>query len=671
MSSMDDAIPQWRTHGDDDKEDQAPEPETTAYPSKKKPIYGYEVNRDYEERDVPKYRKRTMARMGQMERATAYFKSQKHLSDEEWCAKHLLIVNKEGELVPLVLNAAQKALALEIRRQQKTMGGRVRLIILKARQLGLSTAVQALMFREILENPNETVLVLTHEKHATQKVFERTQTFADEIEKACGNSYPRKINNRKEITYDPPHRAGVYVHMAKIGGFGRGGTYRKAHLSEVAFWKDAKLNLAGVGRSVPKAANTWIIWESTANGVGGLFHDHYWNTKKRRAQAAEKGIPYDGYVELFLPWGIDPQYRIPGANLENYPADPEALEGEAILRALGYDDEQLAYRRWSIDSELGGDVDLWSQEMPATDREAFIASGRPVFTKSRVNKRLAELMERDDKRPPERMDVTPEMYPEWLSKQVRLFGPENDACTQIPERDHRGRLLVFEAPAKGRKYLISADVAQGIVVEDNEDGERGGDYSVAHVYDWQTGRQVAVWRGRIDVDLYANVLDILSRWYGRAVIAPEENNHGLAVIKALQRLNANVYMREKLDVSSTYAHLVTDRYGFQTNEKSKAVAISALVRLFRIGSITLNNTNTLKEMSTFVHHPNGAMGASRGQFDDEVMAAAIAAAILEESPPQPSTAPVAAVETNSPVYYMQKIRAKQTESQATQTIHVL
>lgn len=615
--------------------------------------YGYEYEDDDPDAPPASGRKRTRLKLEAADKSAAYWKAHKHLSDKDWCAKHLKIITKGGKLVPFIFNPAQVLLAIEIREQLKELGW-VRLVILKARQLGMSLVVQALMWREVLENSNEKGVVMADEKESADKVFERTRIFRDETKPM----YPFKFSNRTEIVFEPPHRSSLRVLAATKKGKGRGGTYHKLHLSEVAFWPEAKKNLAAILGGLADELGTWCIWESTANGIGGEFHDKYWTSKHAQEESKKWSEKYTGYRVIFLPWFIDPDYRIPGARLDRIHADPEVLEDEDALRAQGCDDEQLAYRRVTIDGKYNGDVELWRQEMPATDREAFIASGRMVFPRRKVNEELQNLVNRDLKKKPDTYAIDPNGYEEWL-----LRGRKNPFEFRVPIADRRGKLTIYRMPDIGRKYLLAADVAGG-KEPDNEDAKRGGDYSVAHVYDRATGEQVAVFRARLDPDLYGCVLDILGRFYNNALLAPETNNHGIAVIKCLQRLRyTNLYLRGQVDQAKLCPNPTSDMYGWLTTGPSKVVAIGALIRYFRTGVMKLRHANTLKEMATFIHHKDGSMAASSTNFDDEVIAAAIAAALLEhnaivqEEPPQP------AVLQNTPAWFMAKIQERDKPSE--------
>lgn len=596
---------------------------------------------------------REVERQQQYAKAKAFWAAHKHLSDEEWCYRFLKIVTKDSKLVRFKLNQAQIIIASIIRQQIKETG-KVQLVILKARQLGISLVVQALFFRGLLEEPNIKCLVVAQENGAADKVFDRTRIFRDETI----NMYPFTFSNRQEVVFAPPHRSGLEIDVAKHGGTGRGGTYQRLHLTEIAFWTDAAKNLVGLTGGFASAPGSWIVWESTANGIGGEFYTKYWKAKKLEAEARASGKKYDGYRSVFLPWYIDRDYRIRGAKLEDFHADPEGLVDEPALREAGCDDEQLAYRRHTIDTKYNGDVEMWKQEMPANDTEAFIAAGRTVFLKSAIKKAYDRLKLRDEQEPPQRYYVPafqtpkfPESYEDWKRR-------KRPYTERLPIRTRDGHLWVYEAPIPGEKYLISADVSMGIE-KSNEEGKKEGDYSVAHIYNRYTGKQAAVLRMHVDPDLYGCVLDILGHWYNKALVVPEENNMGLTTIKALQRLNyPNLYLREKVSTSANNPEIMQDRYGWQTSAQSKLVAIGCLIRLFRQGKMDIQHFNTIFEMSTFVYTKTGGMEASGSGFDDEVIAAAIAAVILETNPETRPAGQVQITNERSPAYYLRQIEMK-------------
>jgi hypothetical protein len=73
---------------------------------------------------------------------------------------------------------------------------------------------------------------------------------------------------------------------------------------------------------------------------------------------------------------------------------------EQLAETYGLNDDQLAWRRWTIDNKCRGSLDKFRQEYPSNDVEAFLMSGRPAFGIESVRAQLAEaeMFEKKNKR---------------------------------------------------------------------------------------------------------------------------------------------------------------------------------------------------------------------------------------------------------------------------------
>jgi hypothetical protein len=132
----------------------------------------------------------------------------------------------------------------------------------------------------------------------------------------------------------------------------------------VAFWPNASDHFASSVQSVADLPDTEIILESTANGIGGEFHERW--------QQAEAGI--GDYIAIFVPWFYSDEYRRP------VPEGFRLTEEEQKYRdAHELDMQQMAWRRAKI-AELKDPV-LFKQEYPATAAEAFQTTGHDAFIK--------------------------------------------------------------------------------------------------------------------------------------------------------------------------------------------------------------------------------------------------------------------------------------------------
>ena len=71
---------------------------------------------------------------------------------EYFAANYLKIRPKTGALEPLVFNAAQRELHRKLE-EQKAKTGKVRAVVLKARQLGISTYIGGRFFKRTIQCP--------------------------------------------------------------------------------------------------------------------------------------------------------------------------------------------------------------------------------------------------------------------------------------------------------------------------------------------------------------------------------------------------------------------------------------------------------------------------------------------------------------------------------------
>lgn len=272
----------------------------------------------------------------------------------------LKIRPKVGEIVPFGFNKAQQYIHERLE-EQKARTGRVRALTLKGRQQGVSTYVAARYYHHATWHTGIKTFILTHEDQATQNLFEMVNRYHDHcpvfVKPSTGAA------NAKELRFDKLD-SGYKVGTAGTKGVGRSSTVQLFHGSEVAFWPNADTHAAGVLQAVPDADGTEVILESTANGIGNLFHQKW--------SEAERGI--GDFIAIFVPWYWQEEYRKPV---------PEGTiftdEEREYQRLYEIDDEQLMWRRNKI-IELK-DPNLFKQEYPATAAEAFQMSGHDSYIK--------------------------------------------------------------------------------------------------------------------------------------------------------------------------------------------------------------------------------------------------------------------------------------------------
>lgn len=510
------------------------------------------------------------------------------LNAAQYIRAFLKIKTKDNKIVPFVMNEPQKRL-YDVIKQEAQADKPIRIIILKARQMGFSTLTEALIFHRTANKRNVSSLIIAHKDDATTNLFNMSKLFYSELPSQMKPK--RKASNAKEIIFDVPERSdekglNSRIKCATAGGdgVGRSDTFSNVHISEFAFWTGNKMEtLNGLLQSVPSKPGTMVIIESTANG----FDDF-----KRLWDAAVNGE--NDFVPVFFPWFELDEYQRPYDGFD-LTAEENELQDRFNLTL-----EQLSWRRWCIKNNCGGDVNLFKQEYPASPEEAFIATGDCVFDTQIIINRINDL---NDFRP--------------LKRGLFLYDYDGLSISNIRwQDDERGCIKLFKDVVSGCPYVLGGDTA----------GE-GSDFFTAHIIDNTTGEQVAVLhKDNIDEDEYARQVYCLGMYYNTALIGLEAN-FSTFPIRELSRLEyPKQYVREAPD---TYTGAVKKSFGFRTTSATRPIIIANLVQIVRDDIQLINDVDTLREMLSFVKI-KGKAQAEQGEHDDLVMGLAITYGVREQ-----------------------------------------
>lgn len=275
-----------------------------------------------------------------------------------YAEKCLKIRTKDAKVEPFHLNRAQLYLHSRLE-EQRAKTGKVRALVLKGRQQGISTYVGGRFYHKVTHRKGTRVFILTQEQEATNNLFGMVERYHENcpalVKPATGAA------NAKELHFSKLD-SGYAVGTAGTKAVGRSQTVQMFHGSEVAFWPNAPTHFAGIVQAIPDLPGTEIILESTANGVGGEFHERW--------QQAEAGI--GDYITVFIPWFWQDEYS--RAVPDGFVLDEEEREYQ---QAFGLTLSQMVWRRAKI-AELKDPV-LFKQEYPATASEAFQMSGHDSY----------------------------------------------------------------------------------------------------------------------------------------------------------------------------------------------------------------------------------------------------------------------------------------------------
>jgi hypothetical protein len=199
----------------------------------------------------------------------------------------LKIVDKTGMVLPLKFNRTQKYVH-DCLEKQKRDTGMVRAVILKGRQQGCTTYVQARFFHRTSFLSNLSAFVLAHQVESTIKIFKMTQTFRRNLPQDL--QQPLEKDTERAMVME--NGSGYSVGTAGSAQIGRGMTVQLFHGSEVAFYENADALSTGLMQTVADAPGTELIFESTANGPGNFFYD--------LVNGAIAGK--NGFLLVFIPW---------------------------------------------------------------------------------------------------------------------------------------------------------------------------------------------------------------------------------------------------------------------------------------------------------------------------------------------------------------------------------
>lgn len=267
------------------------------------------------------------------------------------------IRSKAGTPKLFDLNAAQFYIHNRLQTQLNETG-KVRAIILKGRQQGCSTYIQARYFHRVITTRGKKAFILTHEAEATKNLFEMTKRYYDQLpEGLCPKADKSSTKELRFSQFD----SGYAVGTAGNKGAGRSQTIQLFHGSEVAFWPNTDEHATGVLQAISSEPDTEIILESTANGIGNYFHKMWC--------AAMSGS--SDYQAIFVPWYWQNEYKL---NTPGFKLDDDEQYLFDLFEKDGLTKQHLEWRRVKI-SDLSGDLEagleLFKQEYPMTAEEAF------------------------------------------------------------------------------------------------------------------------------------------------------------------------------------------------------------------------------------------------------------------------------------------------------------
>lgn len=505
----------------------------------------------------------------------------------------LTIKTKKQGMIKLYPNNIQKRFITKVKEiffAQKP----VRIIVLKARQMGISTIIEAIIYAFVSRMQGVNACVVADDLDGANYIFEMQKLFQEKLD---NHLKPRpKHSNEKKLAFQGLNSQ-IVIDTADNPNVGRKYTFQFAHLTEVARWQKSLDDLlTGLGHAVPNSMGTMIFLESTAKGYNE-FYDLW-------LKAINGGTDW---IPIFLAWWEFPEYQMALENGNLYPieninfvtpiAKDEFLKNEQeIKKKYNLTNEQLNWRRWDIVNNCGGDVNKFNQENPACWQDAFVATGDLYFNR--------EALQRQEIR-------KPLMVGNIIKEGIRYIFREDPA----------GLFKIYEFPKMGEQYVVSGDPAEGL---------EHGDKSAGIVINKRTNKTCCVYNHNIPPDRFEEDLIKMGYFYNEEIIACENNTYGYAINQGLYKHYGRVYRKIKTKKGFTEPTL---EIGYKTTSVSRPQMLAQLAEEIAENSTDLFDMDLIGQAWTFINNAKrGQPEAEKGKCDDLVMARAIAGQVRMEQP---------------------------------------
>lgn len=507
----------------------------------------------------------------------------------------LSIKTKAGQLLRLKLNKPQRYLFQKIIELRKLKIA-IRLWVLKSRQEGISTLIEAIIYALTSQQENRNSLIMADEEDKADYLFGMSKLYQEQLETEEPHLAPElKKSNAKTLEFENLHSQ-IIIETAKNVNATRAFTYQYVHLSEVARFPDLKGVLGGLMQSVPDHSDTIVIGETTANGINEFYEE--WDR-------ATKGLT--NWLPIFIPWFWMGEYALALQNNQLWPLDGVHFDSEYTSRIFleeeqkikskfSLTDEQLNWRRWAIVNKCQGDVILFKQEYPSTPEEAFAKSGEMFFDKDGLEKQTA---------------IQPKSCGEILQENLKW----------IFRATPHGRIKIYAEPEKQEEYLVVTDASEGII---------GRDTASALVLNKRTNKTEAIVKGPYTPEELAQMAIALGNYYNQAIIVPENKGYGYMVAQIVYQNYGRIYRRI---ITKTGSKDQKEELGWNTNTVTRPQMLAQLNEEIKNHSTELVSQDLIDECKVFIVNPETKKPeAQEGYQDGLVICRAIAGMVRQQYP---------------------------------------
>lgn len=307
--------------------------------------------------------------------------------------EYLKIRPRDGKSARLKLNRAQQEYSARCTKRN---------IVLKARQVGITTYVAARFFVQTMTQPGTLTVQVAHNQESAEMIFNIVKRFWQNLPAMTKAVLVKSRSNVRQMVF--PALDSEYRIESADENAGRGMTIQNLHCSEISRWAPGGVEtLASLRAAVVPQGE--IVLESTPDGARGPFYEEWQRTEET------------GYTRHFFPWWYEESYRQPvieeaGSALND--------EEKALIEGYGLDREQIEWRRQQRQMLRR----LAPQEYVENASECFLISGDCVFDLESIARARSA-----------------------AGREIRV--------------EDNGMLRIWLPPQSGKRYIIGVDTAGG------------------------------------------------------------------------------------------------------------------------------------------------------------------------------------------------------------------
>lgn len=552
----------------------------------------------------------------------------------------LRIISKDGKLIRFEVNEEQDEVLSIIEREYYAQRP-VRVIVLKGRQIGMSTLSMAVNYVLTITASHKSAHLVTHRQKTNLSLFRMFKNYFRYTPDPLKPNEKKCKINKEGIEFEDPEfgveDSRIVIESAENREkMSVGWTFQYNIFSEKALWPEQELVAGALSPTIPDDWPSVIISESTGERINDLFHTEY-----KEAKAGNR----PGWYGLFFPVQKHSKYRqeltVPleeflaamseedRARMERFNVSPEFMNWYIHKRS-----------EWcSVNREI---VEVFRRKYPMCEEECFWGAGMSFYDADRIEESMRRV--RDQKLV--ELDKLPEsISPIGLApveKFARCETIKNALSryvgAQFLDNRNDGKWIVWERPRRWHKYVVSVDIAEG--KPKIESVRASSDYSVIDVvrYTYAPNEvpalvQVAQYRCQTtDPFELAREAKAVAVMYGDfetgsdAFVIPERNGPGGAFIGQGKSDGMRFYMKQI--GMSKIGTAITEEIGFQTTGgESQGARISMLIQAretYVRNQYLISSLDTLREMSFFSRNSKGKFEGSNNEHDDSVIAMSLA-----------------------------------------------